>query len=199
MLPVIAYDVILRVVPPMGGEIQLEDVRKFLRKLNTNYKLNIKLVTFDGFQSTDSRQLLAKMGFNVGYRSVEKPEPWRTFRDALYDGRVLLPGHNFLNKELAEVESTIKNNKEKIDHRPNGTKDVADAVVGVASTLLSRRVAWKPAQLQGGATGYFLLGDESEAWGAGRPNTSPRAKSDNVSGRPASNRRTINRRSIARR
>jgi hypothetical protein len=200
VLPVIAYDVILRVVPPLGGEIQLEDIRKFLKRLNTKYRLGLKYVTFDGFNSVDSRQLLAKQGFQTGYQSVEKAEPWRTFRDALYDGRVLLPGHNFLNKELAEVETTMKNNKEKIDHRPNGTKDVADAVVGVAAFWLSRRIAWQNARFDGGRTGLFLLGSRKtdNVIGDGKPNR-PLMPNDNKLGRKSIIRRNIPRRNMVRR
>lgn len=201
VLPIIAYDVILRVVPPMGGEIQLEDVRKFLRKLNSRYKLNIESVSFDGFQSVDSRQLLNKAGFKTSYLSVEKVEPWRSFRDALYDGRIMLPAHNWLAKELAEVETTITpGNKEKIDHRPNGTKDVADGVVGVAAFLLHRRKNWNGAQFVGGRTGNFMLGSKY---------ASQRGRPDNVTGsmanrqpgsghRSASVRKPTQRRSIER-
>lgn len=166
--PVIAYDIIMRIVAPIGGEVDFEMIRKFLIRLRDHYKLPIKWVTFDGFQSVDSRQLLAKKNFNVGYLSVEKPEPWRTFRDAIYDGRVLLTRHDYLNKELAEVESTTKNNKEKIDHRPNGTKDVADAVVGVAATLFSRKLAWSQMSHEGGQTGLFLLNHKKGKGNAAR-------------------------------
>jgi hypothetical protein len=129
------------------------------------------------------------------YLSVEKPEPWRSFRDALYDGRILLFRHNWVSKELAEVETTLTQaRKEKIDHRPNGTKDVADAVVGVAAYLLSRRVSWRSVQYDGGATGMFLLGDramkEIMANGMGRPNKGTIEETG---------RRSIQRRSIARR
>jgi hypothetical protein len=193
--PVVAYDIVLRVVPPLGGEIQLEDVRTFLNRLKKIYGLNIKTVTFDGFQSVDSRQLLRKQGFMADYLSVEKPEPWRSFRDALYDGRILLFRHNWVSKELAEVETTLTQaRKEKIDHRPNGTKDVADAVVGVAAYLLSRRVSWRSVQYDGGATGMFLLGDramkEIMANGMGRPNKGTIEETG---------RRSIQRRPIARR
>lgn len=205
VLPVIGYDVVLRVIPPMGGEIQLDDVRKFLRKLNTKYNLNIKWVTFDGFQSADSKQLLAKQGFITGYQSVEKPEPWRTFRDALYDARVLLIGHNHLNKELAEVETTIKNNKEKIDHRPNGTKDVADAVVGVATFLLRRREAWNTMRFSAAKSGLFLFGNKNGTPSKNMPGakpgdndiTSPETSSIGSNRAPTS-RRSIPRRSIPR-
>lgn len=192
VLPVIAYDVILRVVPPRGGEIELESVRTFLKKLNSRYKLGIESVTFDGFQSVDSRQLLNKAGFRASYQSVEKIEPWRTFRDALYDERILMPRHNYVAKEFAEVERMIDKNKERVDHRPNGTKDVADAVVGVAAFLLKRRSSWQGAQLIGGKTGMFLMGN---AYGK-----TQRAGNVTVAGsnRPGSNRRNIERRDVPR-
>lgn len=159
--PVIAYDCIMRIVAPIGGEVDFESIRKFLIRLRDHYKLPIKWITFDGFQSVDSRQLLRKKGFLADYLSVEKVEPWRTFRDALYDGRVLLTRHAWVAKELAEVESVTSNNKEKVDHTPNGTKDVADAVVGVASTLFSRKLAWAQVSYSGGQTGLFLMGDNN--------------------------------------
>lgn len=158
VLPVLAYDVICRIVPPMGGEIELEQVRRLLRKIKNRYHIPIESVSFDGFQSVDSRQLLHKAGFKTSKISVEAIEPWRAFRDAVYDGRVLLPEHKYLRKELADVERKVDNKKEKVDHRPNGTKDVADAVVGVAAFLLRRRITWTQAQYSGGRTGLFLQG-----------------------------------------
>lgn len=160
VLPVIAYDTICRIKPPMGGEIELEQVRRLLRKIKNRYKIPIESVSFDGFQSVDSRQLLHRAGFRTSKVSVEAIEPWRAFRDAMYDGRVLLPHNAFLHKELADVERTkTVSNKEKVDHRPNGTKDVADAVVGVATFLLRKRMTWTQAQASGGRTGLFLMGD----------------------------------------
>jgi hypothetical protein len=195
ILPVIAYDVVLRIVPPLGGEIQLEDVRKFLRKLNSRYKLGIKYVTFDGFNSVDSRQLLTKAGFQTGYLSVEKPEPWRTFRDALYTDRILLFQHHYLTKELTEVETTIHNNKEKIDHRANGTKDVADAVVGVAAFILGRRAAWNQMRFDGAKAGLFLFTDKNL-----KMSKAPTANDSRGPGeRKSTNRRNIERRNINRR
>jgi hypothetical protein len=196
IMPVIAYDVICRIVPPMGGEIELEQVRKLLRKIKHRYKIPVESVTFDGFQSVDSRQILARAGFKVGYLSVEKIEPWRAFRDALYDGRILLTEHAWVQKELAEVERVVKNNNEKVDHRPNGTKDVADAVVGVATFLLRRRQSWNSASYHGGRTGLFLLGD------AKRSKTPANVINDDAetpeTGRASTNRRKTIRRSFRR-
>lgn len=193
ILPVIAYDVICRIVPPMGGEIELETVRALLRKIKHRYKIPIESVTFDGFQSADSRQILTRAGFKVGKLSVEAIEPWRSFRDTLYDGRLLLTKHEFLRKELAGVERIVTNNKEKVDHTPNGTKDVADAVVGVATFLLRRRVTWSSAQHSGGRTGLFLLGDPKLSHAAPVANVN-----NDGAGRRAGSRRSVNRRTFRR-
>lgn len=210
ILPVIAYDIVLRVVPPLGGEIQLDSIRKFLRQLNSKYGLNIKWVTTDGFQSVDTRQILSKQGFIPGYTSVEKIEPWNTFRDAIYDGRVLLPLNNFLRKELNEVERTLTNgNKEKVDHRPNGTKDVADAVVGAAAFLFRQRLSWRPPTFD--KEGMYMLGNPKR-WITIEAGREPLANVSNTPRRdpdtdemkrslrkPGINRPTISRRTIVRR
>jgi hypothetical protein len=193
ILPVLSYDVICRIVPPMGGEIELEQVRRLLRRIRDRYKLPIESVSFDGFQSVDSRQLLHRAGFKTSKLSVEAIEPWRSFRDAMYTGRVMLPENHWLHKELADVERTVKNNKEKVDHRPNGTKDVADAVVGVATFLLRRRVTWRQAQFTAGRTGLFLLGDPKRTK---RPDNVINIEEQNA--RSATNRRRIARRKLAR-
>lgn len=159
--PVIAYDLIMRVIPPRGGEITIGNIRKLLIRLRNQYKLPIKYVTLDGFQSVDTRQILFKKGFITDYLSVEGVDAYRTLKDVLYEERVVFPQHHFLAKELADLEQTIKNNKEKIDHRPNGSKDVADGVCGVANFLLSRKVAWQSIQMLGGEEGIFMLGDKS--------------------------------------
>lgn len=143
VLPVVGIDFALRVVPPVNGEIEFALIRQFLVKLRDDYGIPIKYVTFDNFQSVDSRQILAKKGFIVGHQSVEKIEPYRTLRDTLYDDRLLLPQHDFLAAELASLEIQIKNNKAKVDHRANGgTKDVCDALCGAVCTVLSRRETW---------------------------------------------------------
>jgi len=63
---------------------------------------------------------------------------------------VQLMQHQFLANELAGLEYIrgAGQTGDRVDHRANGTKDVADAVCGVTSFLLKRRIAWHQ-QLQG--------------------------------------------------
>jgi hypothetical protein len=160
--PMIAIDAAIRIVPPPGGEIEFANVRKLLVDLRDKYHVPIEYVTMDGFQSVDSRQILRHLGFKVDYLSVDKKtDPYRTLRDALYEGRLLLPQHQRLVKELADLQYTRKGQTEMVDHRPNGTKDVADAVCGVTAFLMTRRAAWAGITIQG-RTGTHLLGKPPE-------------------------------------
>jgi hypothetical protein len=142
-LPVVGMDFALRVVPPHGGEIQFADIRKLLVSLRDYHRIPIVYVTFDQFQSVDSRQILAKQGFTVGHQSVEGIEPYRTLKDTIYDTRLLMSPHAYLQSELATLEIVIRNNKMRVDHRRDTTKDVADALCGSVATTLSRRDSWR--------------------------------------------------------
>lgn len=162
VLPVIAYDLILRIIPPRDGQIDFSKIRQIIYDLRDNYGLPIKVVTTDGFQSVDFRQTLAKKGFATDYVSMDKTtQPYKTLRDALYDGRVLLPRHQTLVKELTELEYMRNGSKEKVDHKPRGSKDVADAVCGVASYLLTRRSAWTTQPTFRGDSGLLLHGSRT--------------------------------------
>lgn len=158
VLPVIGIDLMLRVVPPPNGEIEFSLIRQFLIMLRDEYDLPIKYVLYDGFQSVDSRQILRKKGFLTDYQSVEKLEPYRTLRDALYDRRLLMPTHHFVQKELAELEYVRKNDKEKVDHKPHGTKDVSDSLCGVVAFLMKRCDTWNDHMRISGKK-FILRGD----------------------------------------
>lgn len=162
VLPIIAYDLVLRIMPPPNGEIDFSQIRKIIYRLRDEHNLPIKVVTTDGFQSVDFRQILAKKRFATDYVSMDKTvEPYRTLRDALNDGRVFLPGHQHLLKELVELEYVRKNTKEKIDHKPRGSKDVADAVCGVASYLMTRRNTWSTQPKYQARNGMLLHGNRT--------------------------------------
>jgi hypothetical protein len=159
VLPVIAYDLLLRVLPPRDGEIDFSKIRQIIYDLRDNHGLPIKVVTTDGFQSTDFRQILARKGFATEYLSMDRNnQPYNTFRSALYDKRIILPRHQTLVKELTELEYVQMKNKEKIDHKPRGSKDVADAVCGVAAYLLTRRRTWTQQPTFRGESGLLLHG-----------------------------------------
>lgn len=140
MMPMIRMDGTLEVKPPRGGEILFWKIRAVLLKLR-QMGLNIRWVTFDTFQSTDSVQLLRQEGFSVGIQSMDKDNlAYENLKSAYYQGRIAQPSHEKCQKECLSLEKFAKTGK--IDHPPQGSKDVSDAVAGVVHTLTNRREIW---------------------------------------------------------
>jgi len=138
--PVVEIDAVLEVLPPKLGEIDYSRIRSLLYKLR-DAGMNLRFVSFDGYQSADSRQILNAQGFTTGVVSMDRTmEPYEYLRDAIYDGRVLLPTHPKLQLELLKLEFDAR--RQKVDHPAHGTrgsKDLADAVAGVVYQLSRRR------------------------------------------------------------
>ena len=200
ILQVIGIEGILRIAPPPNGEIEFAQVRKLILMLRDDFHIPIEYITMDGFQSVDSRQIFKRQGFKTGYLSVEKIDPYRTLRDSLYDERLLLPRHQFLAKELAELEYVQKGQVEKVDHRPNGSKDVADAVCGVVAFLLKRRSAWAGIAITGRTGTKLFEGVDEEKDEDEDLDKDEKTKQEiGITGRPRIQRRSIQRQSTRRR
>ncbi len=142
VLPRIRIDCALEVRPPRGGEISFDKIRTMFYKLRER-GLNLKWISFDSYQSADSIQILRQKGFQVGQRSMDKTTaPYDVLKTALYDGRVDLPNHPKLMKELLSLEFDAK--RGKIDHpaHAGGSKDLSDALAGVVYGLTMRTEIW---------------------------------------------------------
>jgi hypothetical protein len=138
LLPVIRYDFLLRLNPPRNQEIPYDKVRGLIYKL-TELGLNVRYVTSDQFQSTDMRQILGQRGYMTGQISVDVDRrAYDTLKNAFYDERVEAPAHEHCQVELVRLNWTDKS----VDHPPSGSKDVADAMAGVAFGVTTRREYW---------------------------------------------------------
>ena len=115
---------------PSDSEISFEKTRQFLYYLRDVVGLNIKIISTDGFNSVDLRQILQVKGFNTGYTSLDRtPDGYDSLRSAINDKRIiLLKGCNLLVEELSELERD--NNTHKYDHPSYGSKDCADSLAG---------------------------------------------------------------------
>ncbi|AKC02742.1 TerL [Gordonia phage GordTnk2] len=144
--PRIVFDFLLRMKPSGGDALQLADFRKILYHLRDDLKFKIGVVTFDGFNSMDSIQILRKKHFNVGEMSVDRTKaPYEELREAIYERRIEFPKYmtyltradtdkvNIARLELSELQDTGR----KVDHPPKGSKDIADAMAGVVYDLMS--------------------------------------------------------------
>ncbi|WYC17961.1 terminase large subunit [Vibrio phage vB_VneS_J26] len=139
--PVFRIDGALAIEAPQGGEILYWKIRKLIYALRDKLGFNIKWITFDTHQSTDSKQILAQNGFVTGIQSVDTTTlPYDLVKSAIYDKRLAAPPHELLQLELARLEKDTQS--DKIDHPPGFSKDVADAVAGVCHGLMMRREIW---------------------------------------------------------
>lgn len=146
--PYITIDCILRFRAPAGQEIMISELRQVIYELKNERKFRITSVTMDGFQSKDTMQQFRKRKIKTDYLSVDKNKgPYEDLRDAFYEQRIEIPKYmTYLNvgddgqveiayKELSELEE----NDKKIDHPVQGSKDVADCLAGVVTTLMGDR------------------------------------------------------------
>jgi hypothetical protein len=135
LMPEVYIDFMLRVTPPRTGEIDLSKVRSFIHYLRDS-GLPIGLISFDGYQSKDSAQVLRKGGFETQEYSVDRTdEAYMALKQGIFDGRILFYRHAHFLKELEHLERDL--DEKKIDHPqrfPDGTrgsKDISDCVAAV--------------------------------------------------------------------
>ena len=118
---------------PKGRQISFEKNRNFIYWLKEN-GFNIKGVSSDTFQSVDTGQALTARGYNYSTLSVDRVDtdhickPYQYFRSCIYEKRIEMYYSARLFDEIISLEKN--NNTGKVDHPPNGHKDVADAVCG---------------------------------------------------------------------
>jgi hypothetical protein len=144
-LPVIVVDFMVKIEPPEDGEIPIEEVRKLIYWLSSK-GIRFKQITFDMFQSVDSMQILQSKGYNTDYFSVDRDtDAYYTFRNALYDGRLKLVRYQPFIDEVLSLEDDLE--RGKVDHPPDGSKDVADAVASVVYHCTINAPSTMPAQI----------------------------------------------------
>lgn len=149
-LPVVDLDFILRVTPPPGGEIDFAKIRTLFTMLRRE-GVDLRWISYDGWQSRDSIQRLRQRGFRCGEVSMDRTiVPYDVTKAAMGDGRVLAPAHETCEREFRELQLDLKPTRAgqkqggKIDHppTPGASKDCSDSVAGVVYGLTTRREIW---------------------------------------------------------
>jgi DNA-binding CsgD family transcriptional regulator len=111
-----------------SAEIDFEAIRALVATWQSRgFPIKSGRVTYDGFQSVDSRQILRKMGFRTGLLSVDANlQPHDTLQELINQDQLAYPPDAILIREAKQLR--LKNGR-KVDHPPNGgSKDVVDAV-----------------------------------------------------------------------
>ena len=151
----IYIDLMMRLRGSKDYPIQIAGVREYIYAFS-KMGFNIQLITFDGFQSSDSIQILEKKGYRCELQSVDRTIiPFSDLKESINENRLDYycsspQGSNLemrlkeLNNDLSASEVFLKEcmhlediQGKKIDHPPKGSKDVADAVCGVVHGIVT--------------------------------------------------------------
>lgn len=113
---------------PPGSEISMAKTRRFiyyLRKIG----FNIVMISTDTYQSAEFHQILRDKGFNTQIRSLDRtPEGYHILREAMVEDRIEMIHHAKLENELIYLQRDSSTGK--LDHPPNGSKDISDSLAG---------------------------------------------------------------------
>ena len=128
--PTVTVELMTRFSPPPNGEVDLAKVREFICALRERGFV-IGGVSYDGYQSADSQQILRRRGFAVKTVSVDRDmSRYQLLKELATGGRLLLYRYGPFFEEAGQLEIV---REQKVDHPRGGSKDVADAVAGAVS------------------------------------------------------------------
>lgn len=141
LMPVIQFDLLLEISPPVNGEVNFAKIRDLLHKLRETIGLKVKWLSMDSFQSRDTLQIMAAKGMTTGLQSIDRtPEPMDFLKSAFMDNRVNAPSHP---KALQEAEFLqIDESTGKVDHPPGGSSDIIQAMAGVVYGISRQSLIW---------------------------------------------------------
>lgn len=128
--PEVFVDLVYRLQAPAAGEIDFAHVRQLIGDLRRR-GFNLAQVSFDGWQSVDSRQILRRQGFATKLVSVDRDlSAYETLKELINTERLHMYRYEPLLSELRRLELVRGT---KVDHPRGGSKDVADALAAAVS------------------------------------------------------------------
>lgn len=126
------------------GQVQMIAVEKLIDRLVQEYGYDIKIFSFDGWNSASTTQHIARTYPKaiVYTRNIVETRDYTALRDAIYgeampssgegeralNGGIDMPYHPILYFELKELREDRTKNPPKIDHTDLSTKDIADTL-----------------------------------------------------------------------
>lgn len=148
----VVIDLMLQLRARPNEEIIFDEVRQFIQGLK-KAGYSIKMVTFDGWQSVDSIQILNKAGIPAEELSVDRnTKAYDTLKELIYKGIFDTYDHSIFTRECEEL---IRTDNNKVDHpelsykrsleegKMEGSKDVSDSAAGaVYSCILNSKATF---------------------------------------------------------
>lgn len=130
--PVVIVDCVRWWTPTPDKNVDFTDVREFIVALQRR-GYDVKLVTFDRWESADLIKELQEYGLKSENLSVAKKH-YTNLAGVIHEGRLSGPDIELLRKELLALK--IMRN-DKVDHPRNGSKDLADATCGAVFNAIA--------------------------------------------------------------
>lgn len=122
--PMVVVDAIRYWTPTSTKSVEFTEVKDYILSLKQR-GFNIKLATFDRWNSHEMMQQLKSYGMNTELLSVAKKH-YEDFALIVSEERVKGPSVSLLIDELLQLRII----RDKVDHPRKGSKDLADAVCG---------------------------------------------------------------------
>ena len=155
IMPIVYIDIMLKIIPPQGSEINFGNIRSLLYELQSMGFLFEK-VTLDSYQSVDTIQILNGRGIKAEDLSVDTSmEPYNEVKSALYEDRLMMYWYDFALDELKSLIVSRSGSKVKVDHLQGKSKDVSDCIAGVVYNCVQWMRNPKRAPAPGPSLGYF--------------------------------------------
>lgn len=131
LAPFVVIDAVRYWTPTSDKSVDFTEVKDYILNLK-RMGFDIRLVTFDRWNSHDLMQQLKGYGMNSETLSVAKKH-YDDFALAIYEDRLVGPHIDILINELLR----LRINKDKVDHPRQGSKDLADATCGAIFNAVS--------------------------------------------------------------
>jgi len=137
-VPSFAVECAITLTPSANAEVEPAVIRDWIIQLASEHGFTIGGVSYDGYQSQESIQVLRRARvYAVEISMDRKMEQYEYFRSAIYEDRVAFCASDMLMDELIMLE--YDSVKDKVDHPPKGSKDLADAVCGAIYNCSQQR------------------------------------------------------------
>lgn len=151
LMPIAVVEMACTIAPDANNEIDVAEIRAFVKHLKTKYGYPIKGVSYDGVDSRESIQQWRKDGMRAVMLTVDRAPStaYKQCRDAFYDTRIILYENDILVTEILDLEYDEKT--DKVDHPVHSTKDCIDSVCGAYANMLERKTTWTGAAMDDAA------------------------------------------------
>jgi hypothetical protein len=129
--PIVKVDAVMYWTPTSDKSVDFAEVRDYILSLRSR-GFNIRICTFDRWNSHDMMQQLKQYGINTETLSVAKKH-YDDMAMVVLEERLNGPHIPLLVDELLELRIM----RDKVDHPRKGSKDLADAVCGSIYNAIS--------------------------------------------------------------